>query len=386
MAKVEPLGIKRLESVHYYVRDLERSRRFYTELMDFAEIGGSDEELTKAGRQKSLAFMAANAVVVCIEPRGEGGRAWRWLRKHPDGVGTLNFEVEDVEKAFRLLEQRGGTPIDDVRGFKDERGNSIALFSITTPFGDTTFRFIQRDGYRALFPGFETYDEPRGGRNRIGFVGYDHTTSNFPTLAPAILWLERVMGFERYWEIEFHTTDVVPDQSRGSGLRSIVMWDPGSGVKFANNEPWRPFFRSSQINIFCEELRGAGVQHLALTVEDIIHCVRQLRERGIEFMPTPGTYYDALPERLEKMGVGSIDEDIEVLRDLEILVDGDGPGSYLLQIFLKESSGLYGESEAGPFFYEIIQRKGDQGFGAGNFRALFESIERAQEQAGPGRR
>jgi 4-hydroxyphenylpyruvate dioxygenase len=386
MAKVEPLGIKRLESVHYYVRDLERSRRFYTELMDFAEIGGSDEELTKAGRQKSLAFMAANAVVVCIEPRGEGGRAWRWLRTHPDGVGTLNFEVEDVEKAFRLLEQRGGTPIDDVRGFKDERGNSIALFSITTPFGDTTFRFIQRDGYRALFPGFETYDEPRGGRNRIGFVGYDHTTSNFPTLAPAILWLERVMGFERYWEIEFHTTDVVPDQSRGSGLRSIVMWDPGSGVKFANNEPWRPFFRSSQINIFCEELRGAGVQHLALTVEDIIHCVRQLRERGIEFMPTPGTYYDALPERLEKMGVGSIDEDIEVLRDLEILVDGDGPGSYLLQIFLKESSGLYGESEAGPFFYEIIQRKGDQGFGAGNFRALFESIERAQEQAGPGRR
>jgi 4-hydroxyphenylpyruvate dioxygenase len=385
MAKVEPLGIKRLESVHYYVRDLERSRRFYTELMDFAEIGGSDEELTKAGRQKSLAFMAANAVVVCIEPRGEGGRAWRWMRKHPDGVGTLNFEVEDVEKAFRLLEQRGGTPIDNVRSFKDERGSSIAFFSITTPFGDTTFRFIQRDEYRALFPGFETYDEPRGGRNRIGFVGYDHTTSNFPTLAPAILWLEQVMGFERYWEIEFHTTDVAPDQSHGSGLRSIVMWDPGSGVKFANNEPWRPFFRSSQINIFCEEQRGAGVQHLALTVEDIIHCVRELRERGIEFMPTPGTYYDALPERLEKMGVGSIDEDIEVLRELEILVDGDGPGRYLLQIFLKESSGLYGESEAGPFFYEIIQRKGDQGFGAGNFRALFESIERAQEQAGQGR-
>ena len=217
----------------------------------------------------------------------------------------------------------------------------------------------------------------------MGFVGYDHTTSNFPTLAPAILWLEQVMGFERYWEIEFHTTDVVPDQSHGSGLRSIVMWDPHSGVKFANNEPWRPFFRSSQINVFCEEQRGAGVQHLALTVKDIIQCVKELRARDIEFMPTPGTYYDALPERLEKMGVGSIDEDIAVLRDLEILVDGDGPGKYLLQIFLKESSGLYHESEAGPFFFEIIQRKGDQGFGAGNFRALFESIERAQsEQSG----
>lgn len=378
MAKVESLGIKRLESVHYYVRDLERSRRFYTEKMDFAEIGGSDAELTKAGRQKSVAFMAGNAVVVCIEPRGEGCRASRWLHKHPDGVGTLNFEVEDVEKTFRLLERRGGTPIDAVRRHRDDQGRQIAFFSITTPFGDTTFRFIERDGYRALFPGFETWDAPRGGQNRIGFTGFDHTTSNFPTLAPAILWLEHVMGFERYWEIEFHTADVSPDQTSGSGLRSIVMWDPHSGVKFANNEPWRPFFRNSQINLFCEELRGAGIQHLALSVKDIIHCVKELRARGIEFMPTPGTYYDALPERLQKMGVGSIDEDIAVLRDLEILVDGDGPRKYLLQIFLKESSGLYHEQEAGPFFYEIIQRKGDQGFGAGNFRALFESIERAQ--------
>jgi 4-hydroxyphenylpyruvate dioxygenase len=378
MAKVESLGIKRLESVHYYVRDLERSRRFYTELMDFAEIGGSGEELTEAGREKSLAFMAGDAVVVCIEPRAFGSRAWRWLRKHPDGVGTLNFEVADVEKAFRLLEARGGTPIDEIRRLPGEHGSSIAFFSITTPFGDTTFRFIQRDGYRDLFPGFETHETPRGGQNRIGFVGYDHTTSNFPTLAPVTLWLEHVMGFERYWEIEFHTADVAPDRSSGSGLRSIVMWDPGSGVKFANNEPWRPFFRSSQINVFCEELRGAGVQHLALSVEDIVHCVKELRARGLEFMPTPGTYYDALPERLKKMGVGSIDEDIAVLRDLEILVDGDGERKYLLQIFLKESSGLYKEEAAGPFFYEIIQRKGDKGFGAGNFRALFESIERAQ--------
>jgi 4-hydroxyphenylpyruvate dioxygenase len=382
MAKVESLGIKRLESVHYYVRDLERSREFYTEKMDFAELGGSGDELTRAGGQKSLVFMAGNCVVVCIAPEREGSRASRWLRKHPDGVGTLNFEVEDVEKAFRLLEKRGGTPIDDIQRHQDDTGE-MGFFSITTPFGDTTFRFIQRNGYRPLFPGFEAHDEPGGGRNRIGFATYDHTTSNFPTLAPAILWMEHVMGFERYWEIEFHTSDVVADQTHGSGLRSIVMWDPRSGVKFANNEPWRPFFRSSQINIFNEELRGPGVQHLALTVKDIIHCVKELRARGIEFMPTPGTYYDALPERLEKMGVGSIDEDLSVLRELEILVDGDGPGKYLLQIFLKESSGLYHESEAGPFFYEIIQRKGDQGFGAGNFRALFESIERAQtEQSG----
>jgi 4-hydroxyphenylpyruvate dioxygenase len=382
MAKVESLGIKRLESVHYYVHDLERSRRFYTDLMDFAEIGESSEELTRLGRQKSIAFMAGNCVVVCIAPRGAGGRAARWLKKYPDGVGTLNFEVEDAQKAFRLLEGRGGTPIDEVRREKDASGNEIAFFSITTPFGDTTFRFIERHGYHALFPGFVAYDAPRGGQNRLGFLGFDHTTSNFATLGHVSLWLEHVMGFERFWEIQFHTTDVDPKQQQGSGLRSLVYWDPASGVKFANNEPWRPNYRASQINVFVEELRGPGVQHLAIAVRDIIPCVRMLRDRGLGFMPTPGTYYDMLPARLQKLGIGRIDEDLEVLRELEILVDGDGPGKYLLQIFLKESSGLYGEEAAGPFFFEIIQRKGDQGFGAGNFRALFESIERAQELQG----
>jgi 4-hydroxyphenylpyruvate dioxygenase len=375
---MESLGIKRLESVNYYVHDLERSRRFYTEVMDFAEIGGSSDELTRAGRQKSLAFMAGSCVVVCIEPRGEGGRAWRWLRKYPDGVGTLNFEVEDAERAFRLLEGRGGTPIDDVRRFEDGRGE-LAFFSIATPFGDTTFRFIERRGYRALFPGFEEHDLPLGGQNRLGFTGFDHTTSNFSTLGHISLWLEHVLGFERFWEIQFHTNDVDPGHQHGSGLRSLVYWDRHSGVKFANNEPWRPNYRASQINVFCEELRGPGVQHLAISVGDIVSCVRELRARGLAFMPTPGTYYDALPERLRRLGIGAIAEDVELLRELEILVDGDGPGKYLLQIFLKESSGLYHEAAAGPFFYEIIQRKGDQGFGGGNFRALFESIERAQQ-------
>jgi 4-hydroxyphenylpyruvate dioxygenase len=156
------------------------------------------------------------------------------------------------------------------------------------------------------------------------------------------------------------------------------MWDPASGTKFANNEPARPFFKSSQINIFNEELRGDGVQHVALTVADIITAVRDLRGNNVTFMPTPGTYYEMLPERIEKTGIKKIDEDLDVLRDLEILVDGDHHHAYMLQIFLKESAGLYKDPKAGPFFYEIIQRKGDRGFGAGNFRALFESIEHQQ--------
>jgi 4-hydroxyphenylpyruvate dioxygenase len=160
------------------------------------------------------------------------------------------------------------------------------------------------------------------------------------------------------------------------------MWDPTSGVKFANNEPSRPFFKQSQINIFNEELRGDGVQHVALTVRDILSAVRGLRGRQVNFMPTPPSYYDMLPERIEKSGIQAIDEDLAVLRELEVLIDGDHHHAYMLQIFLKEAAGLYGDVTAGPFFYEIIQRKGDRGFGAGNFRALFESIEREQRRTG----
>jgi 4-hydroxyphenylpyruvate dioxygenase len=381
MAKIEPVGIKRIEALHYYVRDLERSRKFYTEKMDFAEIAHSSPDLEEAAKQRSLVFQAGEVLVVCSQPLGEGGRAWRYLRKHPDGVGTLIFEVEDIERAFRILDSRGGTPIDEIQRVKED-GGEFASFSITTPFGDTTFRFVERKGYKKLFPGAIHHDTPKGGKNAFGITHYDHVTSNFQTMAPALLWMEHVMGFERFWDIQFHTEDVQKGQDHGSGLRSTVMWDPHSGVKFANNEPYRPYFKRSQINIFNEEHRGDGVQHAALAVSDIISSVREMRKRGIQFMPTPASYYEMLPERMAKLGVNKIDEDINVLKDLEILVDGEGPGKYLLQIFLKESSGLYGDPDAGPFFYEIIQRKGDRGFGGGNFRALFESIERAQKAEG----
>ncbi|MBA3541485.1 MAG: VOC family protein [Deltaproteobacteria bacterium] len=381
--KLPSLGITRLEGIHYYVQDLERSRRFYTEKLDFAETWRSSPETERQGRQRSAAFEAGNVRVVCSAPLAiEGaskGRAARFLGKHPDGVGTLIFEVEDIERAFRLLEERGGTTIDEIETFTDD-GGTLRQFSITTPFGDTTFRFRQRAGFRALYPG--AVPHKGGGANRFGFQEMDHVTSNFQTMKPMLLWLEQVLGFEQMWEVSFHTSDVEPTRKTGSGLKSIVMWDPASNVKFANNEPARPFFKNSQINIFNEELRGDGVQHVALTVNDILGAVRGLRGSGVTFMPTPGSYYDMLPERLERGGIKTIDEDIKILRDLGILVDGDERHTYMLQIFLKESAGLYGDISAGPFFYEIIQRKGDRGFGAGNFRALFESIEREQQKQG----
>jgi len=378
MAELEPLGILGLEGVHYYVRDLERSERFYIDRMDFAEIGESGPELTEQGRQRSRVFQAGRYTVVCSSPVGEGGRADRYLKRHPDGVGTLVFRIQDAERAFTLLDGRGATPINDVQTFVDG-GGTLKTFSITTPFGDTTFRFIERRGYQGFFPGFVGIEPPRGGQNRCAISAVDHITSNFQTMSPALLWMEHVLGFERYWDVQFHTRDVGRVKLRdGSGLRSVVMWDKNSGLKFANNEPYRPNFKASQINLFNEDNRGDGVQHIALEVKDIVRAVRDLKARGVEFMPTPSTYYDALPERLRELDIDTIDEEPNVLRELELLVDGHGHRSYLLQIFLKDSAGLYGNRDAGPFFYELIQRKGDSGFGAGNFRALFESIERQQ--------
>ncbi|MEM1417282.1 MAG: VOC family protein [Myxococcota bacterium] len=380
-SRIESLGIKGIEALHYYVHDLERSRRFYTEQLDFHLAGESTPELEASGHQKSLLFQAGNIRVLCSQPIGEGGAAWRFLQRHPDGVGTLVFEVEDIEKTFRLLDTRGGTPKTDVQTY-EENGGVMKTFAITTPFGSSTFRFVQRDErFPRLLPGM-THIPVTGPTNRYGFDKVDHVTSNFETMSPALLWLQHVLGFEEYWDIEFHTNDVAPDRSEGSGLRSKVFKDPNSDVKFANNEPLRPFFKASQIFLFAEDQRGDGIQHAALTVKDIIPAVRGLREAGVKFFPTPGPYYDALPGRIQDLGIGSIDEDIAVLRDTQILVDGKGQGSYLLQIFLQDSAATYDEREAGPFFYEIIQRKGDKGFGGGNFRALFESIERQQKAEG----
>jgi 4-hydroxyphenylpyruvate dioxygenase len=389
MGNVPSLGIRRIEAIHYYVRDLERSRRFYTEKLDFAEVARSTEELAQRGRQDAIVFDAgfdAGACrVICSSPRGAGGRAHRYLQKHPDGIGSIVFEVEDVERVFSTLEQRGGTPVHDVRTTEGPSGR-FRTFVITTPFGDTTFRFVERVGDYPLYPGFEAFEAhaaPRGGGNAFGFTGFDHVTSNFETMAPALLWMEHVLGFERFWEVAFHTDDVTGLSRRvdehGSGLRSVVMWDPTSGLKFANNEPQRPNFTTSQINVFHEEHRGDGVQHVAIGVTDIVAAVRGLRARGVAFMPTPASYYDRLPARLASLGVGPLEESPEDLKALEILVDSEGPGRYLLQIFLKDSAAAHASAEAGPFFYEIIQRRGDAGFGAGNFRALFESIEREQQ-------
>jgi 4-hydroxyphenylpyruvate dioxygenase len=373
----DSLGIIKLEALTLYVNDLARARAFLVDKLDFAETGRSNSDLNARGKQQSAVFEAGDATVIVCAPQSEGSRAWRYLRKHPEGIGTLTFAVQNIEQAFSFIEARGGTIIADIERFADEHG-TLAMFSIATPLGDTTFRFIERNGYQPLFPGCERIS-PTPTRNTFNFRAIDHVTTNFQTMAPALLWMEHVLGFQKFWDVTFHTDDVAKHGASGSGLKSIVMWDPHSGLKFACNEPLRPQFKNSQINLFVEDHRGDGVQHAALAAPNIIEAVRGLRARGVQFMPTPNSYFDVLQERLNTLGVGTIDEDIETLRTLEILVDGEGAHQYLLQIFLKEAASIHADPNAGPFFFEIIQRKGSRGFGAGNFRALFESIEREQK-------
>jgi 4-hydroxyphenylpyruvate dioxygenase len=280
-----------------------------------------------------------------------------------------------------LLVARGATPTTGIE-LRNVDGGAVQWFDIATAFGDTIFRFVEHTGQTPIMPNLIRVDPPRAGGNRFGIGEVDHITSNFLTLTPAILWMEQVMGLERLWDIEFHTQDVKTGHFGGSGLKSIVMWDPRSHIKFANNEPLAPSFKSSQVYLFCEDHKGPGVQHVALAVRDIVTAVGGMRQAGVKFMPIPSAYYDQLPARLRNVGISSIDEDLKTLAGLEILFDGSGPDRYLLQIFMREAATLFGDPQAGPLFLELIQRKGDNGFGGGNFRALFESIERYQQAEG----
>ncbi|MBK7398738.1 MAG: VOC family protein [Myxococcales bacterium] len=382
----ENLGVLGYDSYHFAVRDLERSRQFYADKLGFVEVARAGDELTEKSGQSSVVFAAGDVRVAVSTPKvGHPGaqdcKAARYLRRHPAGVMSLGFRVKDLEHTWDTLEARGATMLAEPIEATDELGRYRA-FEIATPLGDVAFRYVERTGSYARFaPGFDTLDATSKPRNVFGIDCIDHVTSNALTLAPLVLWYREVLGMEQFWEIKFHTVDVHSDKDRlrqaGSGLKSLVYWDPECGIKFANNEPMRPFFRDSQINKFVEDNNGAGVQHVAFNVPKIIPTVEELERRGVQFLPTPGAYYDALPARLEQLAIHNVQEPLDELRRLQILLDGSDE-KYMLQIFLRDAGATYNDPAAGPFFYEIIQRAGDPGFGGGNFRALFEAIEREQ--------
>jgi 4-hydroxyphenylpyruvate dioxygenase len=386
MAATENLGLIGYDSFHFVVENLERSRTFYTQRLDFEEVARASDELVQRSGQQSVVFGAGDVRVCVSSALNQTSKAARYLKRHPAGVMSLSFRVHDLDKTMAFLDKRGGTFLADPIDVKDERGGRYRSVEIATPLGDVAFRFVERTDFRAFAPHFADSGVGHATRpeNVFGISAIDHVTSNGLTMQPIIAWYREVLGFEPFWEISFHTHDVANDRASGSGLRSIVMWDPESGVKFATNEPLRPFYRDSQITKFVDDNLGNGVQHIAFAVTNILWSVEELERRGVEFMKTHPAYYRDLPERLAKLGITNVKEELKELERLQILVDG-ASDKYMLQIFMREAKVLHDDHRAGPFFYEIIQRAGDPGFGYGNFRALFESIERAQKNLGASR-
>ena len=374
------LGIIGYDSFHFVVENLARSRSFYTEKFDFKEVARGSDELVARSGQQSVVFGAGDVRVCVSTPLAQHSRAARFLKRHPAGVMSLGFRVKNLDETMKFLDGRGGTFLSDPLVDKDSRGGTYRAVEIATPLGDVAFRFVERNDYRAFAPGFIDSGVGNHGRpeNTFGIQVVDHVTSNGLTMMPIIGWYKDVLGFEPFWEIKFHTEDVTKAFAHGSGLKSIVMWDPASHVKFATNEPLRPHFRDSQIYKFVDDNQGPGIQHIAFNVADIISSVEELRRRKVDFMDTPAAYYRDLPRRLDALGIKNVKEQLSLLEKHQILLDGS-QDRYMLQIFLREAKALYADERAGPFFYEIIQRCGDEGFGYGNFRALFESIERAQK-------
>ncbi len=379
MPSKEHLGLLGYDSMHFVVENLDRSRKFYTEKFDFKEVARAGDELTSRGGQQSVVFGAGDVRVCVSTPLGQQSKAARFLQRHPAGVMSLSFRVKSLDDTMAFLDARGGTFLSDPVEDKDSRGGSYRAVEIATPLGDVAFRFVERNDYRAFAPGFVDSGVGNQGKpdNVYGIQIVDHVTSNGLTMVPIVGWYRDVLGFEPFWEIKFHTKDVAAQFAHGSGLKSIVMWDPVSQVKVATNEPLRPHFRDSQIYKFVDDNQGPGVQHVAFNVKDVIWTVEELKRRSVDFMDTPESYYRDLPRRLETLGIHNVKEELGVLEKHQILLDGS-QDRYMLQIFLREAKALYSDERAGPFFYEIIQRCGDEGFGYGNFRALFESIERAQ--------
>ncbi|TXD39515.1 4-hydroxyphenylpyruvate dioxygenase [Lujinxingia vulgaris] len=378
MSQIKNLGITGYDGLRFVTLDLERSRKFYVDMLDFTLVARSTPAWEEKTGDKAEVYAAGDIIIECVESQREDSWAAYHRKFHTAGIGTVNFAVQNIEEAWKRLEERGATFIDEIRT-EEAGGGTRRSFEIATPLGNTTYGFVEKKGYTDYDAGFETVNT--GGNNRFNFTTIDHLTSNVRTLKPLVDWFRDVLGMEQFWDIAFHTSDVDPTRQSGSGLKSIVMWDPEGGIKFANNEPQRPFFNASQIQKYLEDFGGGGVQHAAFNLDDIIGSIKEMEAKGVEFLYTPPSYYDAAPGRMAEQGVSKIDEDYDVLKDHGILVDG-ADEKYLLQIFMKEAAIYYDQPEAGPFFIELIQRKGDQGFGGGNFRALFEAIERDQVERG----
>ena len=287
------------------------------------------------------------------------------VRLHGDGVRDIALWVDDAESAYRETTRRGGRGVREPESLRDDQGE--VRISAIAAYGDTIHSFVERRNYRGAFlPGFIAVEQADTVSRPVGLKYIDHMVGNvgWGQMNTWVDFYRDVMGFRLYQH--FDDNDISTEYS---ALMSKVMSNGNGRVKFPMNEP-AAGKRKSQIEEYLDFYKGPGVQHIAMATDNIIDTVCRLRDQGVDFLRVPSTYYDDLTRR-----TGPIDEPIERLRELGILVDRDDEG-YMLQIFSRPVE------DRPTLFYEIIQRKGSRSFGKGNFKALFEALEREQERRG----
>lgn len=358
------LPLEGTDYVEFYVGNAKQAAHYYMSAFGFQALAyagpetGVKDKASYAVRQHKLTF-------VLTTPLRTDNTIADHIYKHGDGVKALSLRVQDATKAWEETTRRGAKSYMEPTKLTDEHGE-VVMSGIHT-YGDTVHLFIERKNYTGAFmPGYKPWGNSYFKPGDTGLLYVDHCVGNvgWNQMNPWVKFYEEVMGFKNI--LSFDDNDISTEYS---ALMSKVMSSGNGYVKFPINEPAEGK-KKSQVEEYLDFYNGEGCQHVAMATNDIVKTVTALRDRGVEFLRVPNTYYDDLLDR-----VGHIDEDLEPLKELGILVDRDDEG-YLLQLFSKPVE------DRPTLFFEIIQRKGAKSFGKGNFKALFEALEREQDLRG----
>lgn len=363
MSNTEFLPLLGTDYIELYVGNAKQAAHFYKTAFGFQSYAYAGPE---TGLRDRASYVLAQDKIrlVLTSPLSSNHEITEHLKKHGDGVKVLALTVNDAYQAFEETTKRGAKPYLQPTTQKDEHGE-VRTSGILL-YGDVVHIFVERKNYNGKFlPNFREWKSDYN-PTETGLLYVDHCVGNvgWNRMNTWVKFYEDVMGFKNI--LSFDDKDISTEYS---ALMSKVMSNGNGYIKFPINEPAEGK-RKSQVEEFLDFYEDEGVQHIAIATNDIVKTVRELKARGVEFLQTPSSYYDDLLDR-----VGKIDEDLAPLKELGILVDRDDEG-YLLQLFTKPVE------DRPTMFYEIIQRKGAKSFGKGNFKALFEAIEREQAARG----
>ncbi len=357
------LPIKGTDYVEFYVGNAKQAAHYYQSAFGFQPVAFAGLETGLTDRV-SYVLRQDKVTIVLTGALKPDSPVAEHHKLHGDGVKVIAMWVDDAQKSFDETTAKGAKPCKEPYTIKDEHGE-VKLAGIYT-YGETIHMFIERSAYKGDFlPGFIKW-EPEYQPNDTGLLYVDHIVGNvgWGEMDKVADFYRNVFGFDQL--ISFDDKDISTEYT---ALKSKVMANENLRIKFPINEPAKGLMKS-QIEEFLDFYIGPGPQHVAIATDDIIQTIAALRERGVDFLNVPDSYYNDVLER-----VGAIEEDIEVLKKYKILIDRDDKG-YLLQLFTKPVE------DRPTFFFEIIQRKGAESFGKGNFKALFEAIEREQRSRG----